>query len=275
MYDLIIKGGRIVDGAGNPWYPGDVAVTKGRIIAVGRAEGEARETIDASGLVVSPGFIDAHSHGDLVLISEPEAKIKIMQGITTEVVGQDGLGEAPLTDENVDMWRRYLSGLNGNPDIGWEWRSLGDYLTRLENARPSVNVASLVGHGNIRLAAMGMENRKPTPSELDEMKKLLDESLREGAIGLSTGLIYPPCVYSDAFELTELCRVVAAHRGVFVVHMRNEGDKLLDSIDEVVNVGRDSGASIHISHFKSNGRANWGRAPQAIARVEEARMRRR
>ncbi|MDP2901343.1 MAG: D-aminoacylase [Candidatus Bathyarchaeota archaeon] len=271
MYDLVIKGGRIIDGSGNPWFHGDVAVTNGTISAVGRVETEAREAIDASGLVVSPGFIDAHSHGDLVLISEPEARIKVLQGITTEIVGQDGLGEAPLTDDTVDMWRRYLSGLNGNPDIGWEWRSFRDYLSRLEAARPSVNVASLVGHGNIRLAAMGMENRKPTPAEMDKMRRLLDRSLSEGGIGLSTGLIYPPCVYADAGELTELCKVATAHGGVFVVHMRNEGDRLLDSIDEVVSVGRGSGAPVHISHFKANGRANWGRAPQALARVEEAR----
>jgi len=271
MYDLIIKGGRIVDGSGNPWYPGDIAITNGTIYAVGKVEKEARETLDASGLVVSPGFIDAHSHGDLVLISEPEARIKIMQGITTEIVGQDGLGEAPLTDDTVDMWRRYLSGLNGNPDLGWEWRSFGDYLKRLEAARPSVNVASLVGHGNIRLAIMGMEDRKPTNRELSKMKRLLDKSLSEGGIGFSTGLIYPPCVYADAKELTELCKVAAAHRGVFVVHMRNEGDRLLDSIDEVVSVGCDSGVSVHISHFKSNGRPNWGRSPQALDRVEEAR----
>ena len=272
MYDLKIKGGMIVDGAGNPWYHGDVAVTKGRISAVGLCEGEAQETIEASGLIISPGFIDAHSHGDLVLISEPEARIKIMQGITTEVVGQDGLGEAPLTDGTVDMWRRYLSGLNGNPEIGWEWRSFGEYLTQLEVARPSVNVASLVGHGNLRLTTMGMDNRKPTTVELAEMGRLLDKSLNEGGIGLSTGLIYSPCVYADPYELTELCRVVAAHRGVFVVHMRNEGDKLLNSIDEVVSVGRGSGAAVHISHFKTNGRANWGKAPQALAKVEEARV---
>ena len=271
MYDLVIKGGRVVDGSGNPWFPGEVAVNGGIISAVGKVEKKARETIDASGMIVSPGFIDAHSHGDIVLISEPEARIKIMQGITTEIVGQDGLGEAPLTDANLGMWRRYLSGLNGNPDIEWDWRSFGEYLARLDAAKPSVNVASLVGHGNIRLAAIGMENRKPTPTELDRMRKLLDKSLSEGAIGLSTGLIYPPCVYSDTSELTELCRVTAAHHGVFVVHMRNEGDKLLDSIDEVVSVGRGSGVSVHISHFKANGRANWGKAPQALARVEEAR----
>jgi N-acyl-D-amino-acid deacylase len=271
MYDLIIKGGKIIDGSGNPWYPGDVAIKKGTIYAVGKVKKKARETLDASGLVVSPGFIDAHSHGDLVLISEPEALIKIMQGITTEIVGQDGLGEAPLTDDNVDMWRRYLSGLNGNPDLGWEWRSFGDYLNRLEAARPSVNVASLVGHGNIRLAVMGMDNRKPTAAELSKMKRLLNESLTEGGIGFSTGLIYPPCVYADSNELTELCKVVAAHRGVFVVHMRNEGDKLLDSIDEVVSVGRDSWVSVHISHFKANGRANWGHAPQALTKVGDAR----
>ena len=271
MYDLVIKGGRVIDGSGNLWFPSDVAVTKGIIAAMGKVEKKARKTIDASGLVVSPGFIDAHSHGDIVLISEPEARIKIMQGITTEIVGQDGLGEAPLTDANLEMWRRYLSGLNGNPDIEWNWRSLGEYLDRLAAAKPSVNVASLVGHGNIRLAAMGMENRKPTSLELSKMKKLLDDSLYEGAIGLSTGLIYPPCVYSDTSELTELCKVTVAHHGVFVVHMRNEGDKLLDSIEEVVSVGRGSGVSVHISHFKSNGRANWGKASQALSKVEEAR----
>ena len=271
MYDLIIKGCRIIDGSGNPWYRGDVAVSKGLISGVGEVKSKAKETIDASGLIVVPGFIDAHSHSDLVLISEPDAKIKIMQGVTTEVVGQDGLGEAPLKDDVVDMWRRYLSGLNGDPKIEWDWRSFGEYLAKVEAARPAVNVASLVGHGNLRLLAIGMEDRRSKPAELREMKRLLEEALREGAVGLSTGLIYPPCVYADTRELTELCKVVATHRGSFVVHMRNEGEKLLDSIAEVVSVGRDSGVSVHISHFKTNGRANWGKAPLALAAVEEAR----
>jgi N-acyl-D-amino-acid deacylase len=272
MLDLLIKGGRIVDGSGNPWYRGDVAVKDGSIFALGDVKSEAKAMIDASGLVVAPGFIDAHSHGDLVLISQPDAKIKIMQGITTEVVGQDGLGEAPLRDDIVDMWRRYLSGLNGDPDIKWDWRSFKEYLERLEKVGLAVNVASLVGHGNIRLLSMGMDNRQPTPSELEEMKRLLETSIQEGAIGLSTGLIYSPCVYAESAELTELCKVAASYKSVFVVHMRNEGDRLLESINEVVNVGRESGVSVHISHFKSNGRANWGKAPQALAMVEEARQ---
>src|SRR5512136_1016105 len=169
MYDLVIRGGKIIDGSGNPWFPSDVAVEKDRIAMIGKLGDEGHEIVDASGLIVSPGFIDAHSHSDLVLISEPEARIKILQGVTTEIIGQDGLGEAPLVDDSVDLWRRYLSGLNGDPMIDWNWRNFRDYLVRLESARPSVNVASLVGHGNLRFAIMGMENRKPSTSELEHM----------------------------------------------------------------------------------------------------------
>jgi len=272
MFDLVIKNGRIVDGAGNPWYWGDVAVADGRIAAVGRlADAEADRVIDAEGLVVAPGFIDAHSHSDLMLMTEPAARQKIMQGVTTEVVGQDGLGEAPLRDDVIDDWRRYLSGLNGDPDIDWDWRSFADYLDRLEAAGPAVNVATLVGHGNLRLLAMGMENRPPTPRELDEMKELLAEAMRQGAFGMSTGLIYPPCVYAGTAELTELCKVVADWGGVFVVHMRNEGDLLLESIEEVISIGRDSGVPVHISHFKASGRKNWGKVRDALELLERAR----
>jgi len=219
MFDLILRNGRVVDGTGNPWYRGDVAVNDGRIAAVGRLEPDAVKVIDAEGLVISPGFIDTHSHSDLMLIVEPYAKQKIMQGITTEIVGQDGLGEAPLRDDIVDEWRKYLSGLNGDPPIDWDWRSLGEYLDRLEAAKPSINVATLVGHGNVRLLAVGMENRKPTKGELEEMRELVASAMEDGAYGMSTGLIYPPCVYADTSELTELCKVVAEQGGVFVVHM--------------------------------------------------------
>jgi len=221
MFDIILVGGRVVDGIGNPWFSGDVAVKDGRIAEIGRVTGDAETVIKLRDEVVAPGFIDTHSHSDLLLLSEPLAEAKIMQGVTTEIVGQDGLGEAPIKESDVAEWRRYLSGLNGDPDIGWTWRTMGEYLSALEEAGPSINVASLVGHGNLRLAAMGMEDRRPDAEELAEMKRLLAESLRGGAVGLSTGLIYAPCIYADTAELIELCKVTAAHGGVFVVHMRN------------------------------------------------------
>jgi N-acyl-D-amino-acid deacylase len=269
-YDLVIRNAKIIDGSGNPWFKADIGVVGERISKIGRID-DGHKVIDAESLVASPGFIDTHSHSDLMLIAEPEAMQKTMQGITTEVVGQDGLGEAPVSDETLDDWRRYLSGLNGDPDVDWSWRSFGEYLDALDDAGTSINVAALVGHGNLRLLAMGMENRAPTVSELAEMKVILSDSLKEGGFGLSTGLIYPPCVYAETDELTELCRVTADHGGIFVVHMRNEGDRLLESIDEVADIGRDSGVHIHVSHFKASGEKNWGKVDDALARLEEYR----
>ena len=270
MVDLVIEGGRVVDGTGKAAYLGDIAVSAGKILKIGEVGGGDR-VIDARGLAVAPGFIDSHSHSDLMLIAEPEAKQKIMQGITTEIVGQDGLGEAPIREEDVANWRSYLSGLNGDPDIDWSWRSLGEYLDAVERAKPATNVASLVGHGNLRLSAMGMDDRTPTDAELGEMKALLRGSLREGACGMSTGMIYPPCVYASTEELTELCRVVAEEDGVFVIHMRNEGDALLESIAEVASIGENSGVKLHISHFKAAGKRNWGRSVQGLEAIERAR----
>jgi N-acyl-D-amino-acid deacylase len=271
MFDLAIKNGRIIDGSGNPWYNADIVVSNGRIESISKTCIEGNMTIDAEGLVVAPGFIDAHSHSDLILIAEPDAKPKVMQGITTEVIGQDGLGEAPIRDDVLEDWRRLLSGLNGDPDIEWSWRSFGEYLDALESARPATNVLALVGHGNLRLLAMGMENRAPTPSELDEMRRLLADSMSEGSFGMSTGLIYPPCVYADAVELAELCKVASEHSGVFVVHMRNEGDRLLESIEEVVAIGREADIPVHISHFKASGEQNWGKVKVALERLGVAR----
>ncbi|MGD2201046.1 MAG: D-aminoacylase [Candidatus Bathyarchaeota archaeon] len=268
-YDLIVENCKVIDGTGNPWYKADIGITQGEITKLGRIKDGGRETINARGLVASPGFIDTHSHSDLMLLAEPEARQKVMQGITTEVIGQDGLGEAPIRDDVLEDWRRYLSGLNGDPDIDWNWRSFGGYLNALEAAGPATNIAALVGHGNLRLLAMGMENRAPTGSELSEMKGLLTESMVSGAFGLSTGLIYPPCVYAEIGELVELCKVTAAHGGIFVVHMRNEGDMLLESIDEVARIGLETGVHVHISHFKASGEKNWGKTVEALIKIQE------
>ena len=271
MYDLLVKGGRVIDGTGNPWFKADIAVDDGLIEDIGHLANGADTVIDAEGLIVSPGFIDTHSHSDLFLLSEPEAKAKIMQGVTTEIIGQDGLGEAPITDNWIKDWRRYLSGLNGDPNIDWDWRSIGEYLEALEKSSPSLNVATLVGHGNIRVCTMGMENRPPDESELEAMRQKLEKSIATGALGMSTGLIYPPCSYSQTDELIELCRVVSENSGVFVVHMRNEGDHLLQSIAEVVTIGDEARVPVHISHFKSSGVRNHGKSVDALNALEEAR----
>lgn len=270
MFDLLLKNGTIIDGSGNPGYRGDIALRDGKIEIIGRIEEEAVETLDIEDLTVTPGFIDTHSHSDLYLIHEPCSLPKLMQGITTEIIGQDGLGEAPIRKEHVKEWRKYLSGLNGDPPIKWSWENFDQYLKVIEASGAAVNVASLVGHGNLRLHAMGMEDRKPSNSELKEMKRLLEKSLEYGALGMSTGLIYAPCIYAETDELTELCSIVAEYSGVFVAHMRDEGDLLLKSVDEVVKIARESGVHTHISHLKSGGRRNWGKSKEALKKLENA-----
>jgi N-acyl-D-amino-acid deacylase len=259
-----------VDGTGKKRYKGDISINNGLIKEIGTLDKEGNEIMDIQGLIIAPGFIDTHSHSDLFLIHDPSSLPKIMQGITTEIIGQDGLGEAPIREEYVPEWRRYLSGLNGDPPIKWTWTSFKEYLDVLEEKRTSVNVAGLVGHGNLRLLAMGMDDRNPSYDEMEEMKKLLNKSIQEGAIGLSTGLIYAPCIYANTHELIELCKVVKKYSGVFAVHMRDEGDKLLESIDEVITIAREAEVHSHISHFKAGGSKNWGKSRQGLQSLERA-----
>jgi N-acyl-D-amino-acid deacylase len=272
MYDLLILNGKIVSGNGNPWYWGDVAIGRGKIVKIGRfAKGQGEKVIDARGSVISPGFIDGHSHSDLFLIANPSAEQKVMQGVTTENVGMDGMSVAPIDEKNIADWRRFLSGLAGDPKIDWKWRSLADYYDVLDRLPTSINVTSYVGLGTIRLKVMGMTDRKATPAEIDQMKRIAAQAMEEGARGISAGLIYSPSQYQTLEEVVEIAKVVRGYDGIYDVHLRSEGDRLIQSIEEVVEIGRRSGIPVLITHFKVFGKKNWGLSEKALELLDDVR----
>lgn len=268
----LIKNGLIVDGTGNPGYKGDLLLNGGVIEKIAPSLEEAgAEIIDASGLVVAPGFIDTHSHSDLQILVEPEVAPKVMQGITTEVLGQDGISMAPLPVEYISPWRKNLAGLDGDTDkIDWTFRNTENYLKMIDDVKPGLNECYLVPHGNIRMEAMGLENRLPNEEELERMRQITRREMEAGAVGLSTGLIYMPCAYSESAEIIEMCKVVAEYDGIFVIHQRSEADTILDSMEEVIRIGRESGVKIHYSHFKVCGKKNWDKVDKVMDLLEAA-----
>jgi N-acyl-D-amino-acid deacylase len=271
MSDILIRGGMVVDGTGAPAYRSDVLIRSGRILAVDdevTIDGRYR-IIDAGGLHVAPGFIDTHSHSDLRVLVEPDLPMKVMQGITLDVLGQDGISVAPVRDEDVAHVKKQLAGLLGDPDVARDWRSVADYLALLDRGA-GMNLAYLVPHGAVRAGAMGLGARKPDAEELERMVGLVARAMDEGALGLSTGLIYPPCCYADTDELVALCTMVARKKGVFVVHIRSESDHIVAAVDEMIEVGRRSGVHVHLSHFKIAGRDNWARVGEMLDHVRAA-----
>ena len=211
MFDLIIRGGRIIDGSGNPWYYGDVGIRSERITDIGKLDqAEAPRIIEANGRVVCPGFIDMHSHSDIMLLANPKHEPKILQGVTTDVLGLDGLSYAPLSPVNLQMVRRYLSALNGNLDISWDWSSVSEYLARFDR-RVAINVVYLVPHNALRLETMGFGDHVATVEELARMREILAQGMDEGAVGFSTGLDYYPNRYSNTEELVDICKVIAEY----------------------------------------------------------------
>lgn len=269
---ILIKNGLIVDGSGSKPYISDLLINNNKIERIGTVDEEVDKIIDAKGLAVAPGFIDTHSHSDLDVLIRPEVMPKIMQGITTEFLGQDGISMAPLPKQYISPWRKNLAGLDGVSDeINWEYETTENYLKMIDKVRPGINECYLVPHGNIRMEAMGLDNRIPTQDEIEKMKKVTKREMEAGAWGVSTGLIYMPCAYGQTNEIIEICKVVAEYDGCFVVHQRSEADSILNSMKEVIEIGRQSGVRIHWSHFKVCGKKNWDKVEKVVELLEEAK----
>ena len=270
--DLVLAGGRVLDGTGAPARVCDVGVAKGRIAVVGPPGTlRADRSIACKKLCVAPGFIDTHPHSDLRVLVDPTLPMKTRQGVTAEVLGQGGLSVAPVTDENLEETQRRLAGLLGSPNVTWTWRSVAEYLAALVAARPSVDIAFLVPHGAIRAAVMGTSDRPATAAEIARMVAAVEQGLSEGAIGLSTGLTYPPCCYATTAELVALCAPVARAGGTFAMQLRSESDQVLRAVDEAVEVARASGVRVHLSHLKIAGIQNYAVIEDVIDRIEAAR----
>jgi len=279
-FDLLIRGGRVVDGTGAAARVADVGVTGDRIADVGDLEAaSSSRVVDAAGLVVAPGFIDAHSHSDTYLLLEPDAPSKLAQGVTTEVNGQCGgsgvprLGRARLSSDWASQ--TYPSHTSGGVRIserpGPTWTTVADYRELLDAVRPAINTVQFIGHNTLRAGVMGYEPRAATPEELCEMRRRLEQALDEGGWGLTTGLLYQPGKYATDAEVEELTRAAAAKGGMYATHMRSEGDRLLESIADVLNLSRTTGIQVQISHVKTSGKTNWGKIDAALALMNAAR----
>lgn len=270
--DRVLAGGRVVDGTGAPAVAADVGIVAGRIAAVG-AGLQGGEVVDCAGLVIAPGFIDCHSHSDLAVLADPLLPMKVRQGITLEVLGQDGMSVAPVQMQERRAWRRSLAGLLGDPPVEWGWSTVADFLARLAEARPAPNVAYLAPHGALRQFVVGGEPRPLTGDELATMQALLVSCLDGGACGLSIGLAYAPSSHASTGELIALGRVLAPRGAPMVAHIRNEGDRLEAALDEMIEVAERSGCPVHLSHLKIAGARNWSRLGSIVARLETARAR--
>jgi N-acyl-D-amino-acid deacylase len=265
-YDLVLSGGQVVDGTGNPWFHGDVAIRGDRIVAIGKLPPHsARRRIDCQGLVVTPGFIDIHSHSDDLLLEDGAAQSKIRQGVTTEILGEDTSGGpyvGRLEAHSLDVNGRTLT-----------WRTLGEYFETLEREGISVNAASYVGLGNIWRCVMGEDFDRPQPAQMDAMKQLIADAMEEGALGLSSMLAVPPGLLTKTKDIVDLCKVVAAHGGIFSSHIRNEGTQVIAAIKEAIAVGEGAGVRVDIIHIKIADQRLWGRMDEVIALIDEARAR--
>jgi N-acyl-D-amino-acid deacylase len=268
-YDIIIMNGRIVDGTGNPWFYGDVAIRGDRIIKVGRVSpARAKRRIEARGMIVAPGFIDMLGQSEMSLLIDPRAESKVFQGITTEVTGEGG-SAAPMNDYILKESEPFLKHFKLTAD----WHTLDEYFTRLEHSRAAINLATYVGATQVRQYVLHDDNRAPTPAELDQMRKLVAEAMEDGAVGISTSLVYAPAFYARTEELIELAKVAARYGGVYATHMRNESNSIMPALDEAIRIGTEANIPVEIFHLKMAGKANWGKMREVLNKIEVARAR--
>jgi len=266
--DLLIRGSNVYDGSGDDGFVADVGISGDRIACILKAperyQGGAGKIIEAKGLSLAPGFIDTHAHSEFTLIADHRAEGKVFQGVTTEINGNCGLSAAPLFGKAREQREDDFQEMG----IRERWATFGDYFRLLEKIHPSINYATLVGQGNIRASVIGYDDREPDKGEMQEMRLLLRKGISEGAIGLSTGLIYPPGVYAKTDEIIGLAEDINQY--IYTSHMRSEGDALIESIEETLTIGKESGIKVHISHIKTGGQANWGKVDEAISVMEHA-----
>jgi dihydroorotase/N-acyl-D-amino-acid deacylase len=266
-FDLVITNGHIIDGTGSPWYSGDVGVRSGKIAAIGNLSGAPRtRTVDVHGMVVAPGFIDMLGQSELTILVEPRLPSKIYQGITTEITGE-GDSAAPLNDAIIQANRHYYDHYQITPD----WRSFQQYFARLEKQGMGINLASYIGATQVRRMVLGDDDKQPTPAQLDQMRELVRQAMREGAVGLSTSLEYAPAPYAKTEELIALAAEASKFGGIYATHMRNESNNVLSAIDEALRIGRQGHIPVEIWHLKVAGKANWGRMPEVVAKINAAR----
>lgn len=266
-FDLVITNGHIIDGTGSPWYSGDVGIRDGKIAAIGNlANASRKRTIDAQGQVVAPGFIDMLGQSEMTILVDSRLPSKIYQGITTEVTGEGG-SAAPLNDAIIQADQAAYQHLKITPD----WRTLREYFARLEKQGMGINLASYVGATQVRRMILGDDNKTPTAAQLEQMKALVRDAMRDGAVGLSTSLEYAPAPYAKTDELIALAAEASKFGGIYATHMRNESDSVLSAIDEALRIGREAHIPVEIWHIKVAGKNNWGRMPEVVAKINAAR----
>jgi dihydroorotase/N-acyl-D-amino-acid deacylase len=267
-YDLVIRNGHIIDGTGSPWYSGDIAIAGGRVAAIGHlADAQAKRSIDAHGLVVAPGFIDMLGQSEFTILVNPHLPSKIFQGITTEITGE-GNSIAPLNDRIAKADSATYDHFQIKPD----WTNFRQYFVRLERQGMGINLASYVGATTVRRMVIGDDNRPPSATELERMRQLVREGMRDGAVGLSTSLQYAPAPYASTDELIALASEAGKMGGIYATHMRSEGDAIIPALDEVIRIAREAKIPAEIWHLKAAGKANWGRMPEIVGKIEAARQ---